>query len=526
MGNDFPLFDPSHARGASDKPDVGKSPPKDDIAPAKRDDALLSVSALLGRIKGAINDAFPKSVSVVAELSNVKRHGSGHIYFSLKDASATIDAVMFRGRASRLKFDPVDGLEVVVTGRVDIYDVRGQLQLYVERMTPRGAGALELAFRQLRQKLEAEGLFDPASKKPIPTFPRAIGVVTSDTGAAVRDISRTLRRRWPAAQVYLVGVRVQGDQAAGEIAEAIGLLDAAAKQYNIDTILVGRGGGSLEDLWAFNEEAVARAIFAAETPIISGIGHDEDITIADLVADLRAPTPTGAAELAVPNAADIAEHVAQLSGRLRRTMTDRCERARVALDAILRSVVFRDPTARLRTQSQRLDELSHRLGAGCRHQLAEARSRLHPRASRLASLHPARLAEHARGRLERATHRLQWVLGARSKRAGEALSASASRLGAAHPRHRLALAQQKVSAIGRQLESMSHRNVLKRGFSVTRLAGGGILRSVEAVGAGKQVETELADGRFTSTVDGRKTRPDATAPAGKQSNEIKPTLFE
>jgi len=324
----------------------------------------LTVTELVGRIKEALLDAFGRRVVVIGEISNFKRHSSGHLYFSLKDAGATIDAVMFRQLASGVRFEVGDGLEVVAEGRVDVYEKQGRLQLYVERLTPRGAGALELAFRQLKAKLQAEGLFDPARKKPLPPFPRAIGVITSPTGAAVRDIARTLRRRWPAARVYLVGVRVQGDQAAGEIAEAVALLDAKADELGIDTIIVGRGGGSLEDLWAFNEEAVARAIFAARTPIISGVGHETDFAISDFVADVRAATPTAAAELAAPDSAELRRHVRVLGGRLGRRAAERLAAGQAALDGILRSVVFRDPAWRVRSARQELAELAGRMQIG------------------------------------------------------------------------------------------------------------------------------------------------------------------
>lgn len=507
MAAEFTLFDPDKARGASQSPDVGEDVTEKILSEGEGGQARgpMSVSALIARIKNALADAFDQRVSVVGELSNVKLHTSGHLYFRLKDAGASIDVAMFRQHAGRLKFQPTDGLEVVVEGRIDVYDVRGQLQLYAERITPKGAGALELAFRQLRAKLAGEGLFEAACKKTLPRFPRAVGVVTSQTGAAIRDIRRTLMRRWPAAEVYLVDVLVQGEGAAEQIARAIRLLDANAARYEIDTIIVGRGGGSLEDLWAFNEEIVARAIFAAKTPIISGVGHEVDVTIADLAADVRAPTPTAAAELAVPNADDIRRHAAQLASRLHRKVGDDFARARAALESVGRSAVLRDPTGRLRTQTQRLDELTHRLRAGVRERLAGAAARLQPAANRLAALHPARLAERAWARLQQLTAQLRWALGARSKLASNSLTQLENQLQAVHPRHRFKLARQHVAAMQRQLEAMSYRNVLQRGFSVTRRANGCILRSAGQVRRGQAVETELADGRFRSVVDGQGT---------------------
>lgn len=503
------LFDPKKARGGRAGPDVGRDVTAEVVG--AKGAGPLSVSALVARIKSALAAAFPARVIVVGEISNLNRHTSGHLYFRLKDAGASIDAVMFRPAAMRLRFAPADGLEVFAEGRVDVYEARGQLQLYVERLTPKGAGALELAFRQLKDKLQRDGLFGAAAKVPIPRFPRAIGVITSPTGAAIRDIRRALARRWPAAAVYLLPVLVQGDQAAGEIAQAIGLMDSSAGRLRIDTIILARGGGSLEDLWAFNEEVVARAIFACRTPIITGIGHEVDVTIADLVADLRAATPTAAAEQAVPDQAAIRQRIQTTAVRLYRLASQAVEAGRADLKAIRRSVVFRDPASRLRAAIQRLDELSHRLRGGLREGLSAWGRRLEPLAGRLAALHPARLHERARASVDRLLARLAWALGGRSKRAGDALAAVEARMQAVHPRHRLALAGQKVQATARQLEAMSYRSVLNRGYSVTRLAGDGILRSAGQVGAGAAVETELADGRFISRVEGPAGRAEPPA---------------
>ncbi|MBN1941856.1 MAG: exodeoxyribonuclease VII large subunit [Phycisphaerae bacterium] len=443
------LFDPAGVQGPRDDSrrgaaGAGNAPP-----------GAISVSALVERIKSALAEALPERFCVVGEISNLSAPASGHLYFNLKDSSAAIAAAMWRSQAERLKFRPADGLEVVVEGRVDVYDVQGRLQLYVERMTPRGQGALELAFRQLKDKLQAEGLFDPARKKAVARFPRAVGVITSATGAAVRDVQRTLRRRWPAASVYLLPVPVQGEGSAEKIAEAVRLMDAGARKLGIDTILLVRGGGSLEDLWAFNEEVLARAVAASQTPIISGVGHEVDVTICDLAADVRAATPTAAAELAVPDREEIRRHVEHLAMRLRRNLLEAVSSARGALNGLLRSAAFRDPAGRVRNGMQRIDELAHRL---------------------------------------------RWVLAAAGKRAGDRLEAIRRRLDKADPAHSLRLAHQRVDAFARQLEAMSYRNVLRRGFSVTRDPGGRLLRSVADVHPAHRVQTELADGMFYSDV--------------------------
>ncbi|MHC4562316.1 MAG: exodeoxyribonuclease VII large subunit [Planctomycetota bacterium] len=485
----------------------------------------MTVSLLVARIKNALTDHFDRPVTVIGELSNCKLHTSGHFYFTLKDANAAIAGVMWRHSAAKLKFRPTDGLEVVVTGRVDVYEVQGKLQVYADSISLKGAGELELAFHQLKDKLRSEGLFDPDRKTSPPRFPRAVGIVTSPTGAAIRDISRTLRRRWPATKAYLVPAQVQGDGAAQQIAAAIRALDAAPEVFQIDSIIIARGGGSLEDLWAFNEEIVARAIAAAATPIICGVGHEVDVTIADLVADVRVATPTAAAELAVPDRRDIASQLAGLRDRLRSAVTGWLEEAKAGLRAVQRSVVFRDPTWRLRAQIQRTDSLAVRLRAATKDTLASARYRLQAPTNRLAALHPARLAERARATLHRITARLAWVLGARSKRGGDALAGLVTRLHSRHPQHAFALARQRLSALHRQLEGMSYRTTVQRGFSVTRGAGGEILRSVEQVADGDTIETELTDGRVASTVGSHKpTRP---APRrATNTDPAEPTLFD
>ncbi len=489
------LFDPTKARGGRSAPDVGASRRAE-----KANSRAISVSALVGRIKGALLDAFPERLCVVGEISNLSAPVSGHLYFSLKDSGATIGAAMWRGRASKLKFQPTDGMEVVVEGKVDVYDVQGKVQLYVERMTPAGVGALELAFRQLVEKLSGEGLFDPACKKPIPRFPRAVGVVTSATGAAIRDIQRTIQRRWAATEVFLLPATVQGEGAGDEIARAVRLLDANAGRLGIDTIIVTRGGGSLEDLWAFNEEVLGRAIFAAKTPIISGVGHEVDVTICDMVADVRAPTPTAAAEQAVPDGEEIRRTLRGLSLRLGRNVRDTLTTRRTGLESILRSAIFRDPAGRVRSYIQRVDKGSHRLRASLHARLGAGQKRLQPLSYRLGALHPARLVERSRGRLEALVAHLRWVLGGRSKQVGDALAEICGRFNAVHPVHRLNLGRQRLAAAGKQLQALSYRSVLERGFSVTRRGDGKVIRSVKDVHPIEQVETELADGKFRSDV--------------------------
>ena len=507
------LFDPNRAAGPAQTPAVGRfNNAQQEIANIDTATGVpvdssadpnppMSVTGLISQVKNALSRSLPETLTVVGELRNVSTPASGHVYFSLTDGKSVIGAAMWKYRACKLKFRPTDGLEVVVEGKIDVYDAQGKLQLYADRMTPKGAGALELAFKQLREKLQSEGLFDPARKKPIPKFPRAIGVVTSATGAAIRDIQRTIRRRYPGAKVYLAPAMVQGNGAAEQIANQIALLDQAASQYNIDTIIVGRGGGSLEDLWAFNEEPVARAVFACNTPIISGVGHEVDISICDMVADVRAATPTAAAELAVPDAVELLRHIDNLKMRLRQNILARLDYANARLQAIENSAVFKNPAGAVRSYTQRVDELTHRLRSGLLNNLSQSKSRLANPASRLAALHPARLIERSRSQVESLQARLRWALGGKSKRAGDRLAMLESRLSGVNPKHRLAIAGQRLLSAERQLEALSYRSILARGFSVTKLADGQIVRSASQVPPGAQIKTFLHDGIVNSTVD-------------------------
>ncbi len=518
------LFDPSAAKGPRDGPDVGRY--RDGQLPGPQP---LRVSVLVARIKDALANAFPERVTVIGELSNVSRPASGHIYFSLKDGQSQIDCAMWKSRAARLKFVPADGLEVVVEGKVDVYDAQGRLQLYAERMTPRGEGALELALRQLREKLTAEGLFDEAHKKPLPRIPRAIGVVTSGTGAAIRDIQRTLRRRWPAARVYLLPAPVQGEGSAAKIAEAIRLLDASAERLQIDTLIVGRGGGSLEDLWAFNEEPVVRAVFAARTPVISGVGHEVDVSLCDLVADHRAATPTAAAQAAVPDREDLRRRLGDLAARSRRALHDNLDDARAALQAVMRSSVFRDPLGRVHSRMQRVDELGHRLRAAMSQQLAGQRRRLEPAANRLAAQHPARLAERSRAQLDAAVSRLRWALGARAKRSGDRLASAAARLQAVHPAGGLKWARQQLKAMEKQLNALDIQAVLKRGFTITLGPDGQPRKTTTDFITGERITTRLADGEVQSDVVDDKAPPAQRRPKRKPRRskpQPSPGLFD
>ena len=322
---------------------------------------VYSVTRLNNEIKDLL-DAVPgyRNLLVQGEISNYKAHSSGHHYMTLKDEGASINAVMFRSDALRLKFRLENGMKVIVRARVSSFPRTGQVQLYISEVIPDGAGALNLAFEQLKRKLQAEGLFDPAHKKPIPACPQRIALVTSPTGAAVRDMIRILGRRWPLAKVTLYPAQVQGQGAAESIARALMLANAVGEA---DVILCGRGGGSMEDLWAFNEEVVARAIYDSDIPVISAVGHEPDVTIADFVADLRAPTPSGAAELAVPDRAEYALSVRTLDTRLRTAAHKQIEVWRQRLTTLQERLELRTPANYIAEKRLLLDQMTDRLCA-------------------------------------------------------------------------------------------------------------------------------------------------------------------
>lgn len=325
---------------------------------------------------------------VRGEISNYKMYPSGHHYFTLKDGEGALRCVMFRGDAASLRFRPQNGMQVIAAGRVTVFPRDGQYQMYCVRLTPEGAGDLHLAFEQMKERLLKEGLFDQSAKKEIPEFPQTIALVTSPAGAAVRDMLRILGARWPMAKICVLPVRVQGEGAAEEIAAAIRW--ANWKQV-ADLIITGRGGGSMEDLWAFNEEAVARAIYNSEIPVISAVGHEPDVTIADFVADLRAATPSNAAELAVPDQNELAAVLLGMGERLRQSVTVRLDRERRVLERLGKSRVLTDPTTYFREKRMLLDYQSSRLSRGLERSVAGQRERLGRLAAALDAMSPLKV---------------------------------------------------------------------------------------------------------------------------------------
>jgi exodeoxyribonuclease VII large subunit len=495
-----------------------------DRTPPAGSDLPLTVSQVTALVKQAITVGVPATVHVVGQISNFKRHTSGHLYLTLKDANSELACVMWRADAGRLRFVPTDGLEVVATGSIDVFERSGRYQLYIRRIDPRGVGALELAYRQLRDKLQAEGLFDPRHKQPLPTYPRRIAVVTSPTGAAVADVLRTITRRYPSVEVLVYPVRVQGPGSADEIARAIRRLNEQSERLGgVDVMIVGRGGGSLEDLWSFNEERVARAIHASRIPVVSAVGHETDYTIADLVADVRAATPTAAAELVVPVLTEVLGDLQRRAARLDRARGTVVALASARLASLMGRRWYREPLLKIRQREQRIDEALLRMDRRVRGRLDHQRARLDEIAPLLQRIAPHAFLLRTGARLDALHHRLDRALDRLMLRSDAGLRAAAARVDAAGPmralprqvehmadlRRRLAaavqgrMAQMRLTLAGREelLSALSHHRVLARGFSITRLKRGRrIVRQAGDVRERDRVITETADGTFESQV--------------------------
>lgn len=349
----------------------------------------LTVSQLTAQVRGLIEAKFP-SVWVAGEVSNFTRASSGHWYFTLKDANAQIRTVAFRGINLRLRFDLKNGMEIIARGRLTVYDPKGDYQFIVEEVQPKGVGGTELALRQLKEKLLAKGYFDPKRKRPLPRPPKRVALVASATGAAVRDMIEVFSQRWPFTEVIVKPSRVQGEGAASEIAMSVKLLNwlHATGKLPIDTIVLGRGGGSTEDLWAFNEEVVADAIFASKVPVISAVGHETDVTVADLVADFRAETPTAAVVTLTPDRREVMRALSELRGRMAEATERRVKFARQRLDQLATRPAFRRPLQRILDLEQRLDDTAARLARAAKLQLSHAAEKLAAISARLETLSP------------------------------------------------------------------------------------------------------------------------------------------
>ena len=488
----------------------------------------LTVSQLTALVKDAIQSALPATVHVVGEISNLKRHSSGHVYLTLKDSASELACVMWRSSAASLKFEPKDGLEVIATGSVDVFERAGRYQLYIRKLEPRGVGALELAFRQLCEKLGKEGLFDDRHKQPLPTYPLRIVLVTSPTGAAVADMIRTIERRFPCVHLLVYPVRVQGKGAAEEIAAAVHRVNLQADELGgVDVMIVGRGGGSLEDLWAFNEEVVARAIFASRIPVISAVGHEVDVTIADLVADVRAATPTAAAEIAVPLLDDLLDDLIAHQARLTRAIGGLSELLAARLAGLLHRPGFHEPLRMVQRRGQVIDELANRLQHSFVARLRTMRGRLDRLEPVLQRIAPQRFLLRVSVSLRDLEHRLHRSIGTCAAGADRALEAAGARLDRDSPgrrlpqlaehldrlaeavpasmRHRLSLAVERLRRSEDVLAALSYRSVLGRGYSITRTKKGrALVRSVRQLNDGERIVTQLTDGEVESDVVNRR----------------------
>jgi len=434
---------------------------------------IYSVGDLTARIRDLLSRNFA-DITVQGEISNCRPATSGHIYFTLKDDRAQIRCVFFKQQQRGMKFRPEDGLKVSVRGSISVYESRGEYQIYVESLEPLGRGALQLAFEQLKKKLEAEGLFDESRKKPLPMLPSRIGLITSPTGAAVRDVVRILKRRFPNIHLTVYPVRVQGDEAAGEIVEALTYFN---RRQVADVLLLVRGGGSIEDLWSFNEEKVARAIVASAIPVISGVGHEADFTIADFVADFRASTPSAAAELVVQTRREFDKHVAALQDTLESLIQYRLLELSRKVHELGARRGFRRPHDLLRQSRQRADEMTSRLALGLRALLESSRKRFTTAHLKVASFDFRMKIAVLRLRVEKESHNL----GLRVERF-------------------LRLRRDRWEKFSVLLEERSPLQVLERGYAIATDSAGNILRDTSQVSRGDEVKIQLRQGRLITEV--------------------------
>lgn len=436
----------------------------------------LTVKALTKYIKLKFDyDKNLQHLLLKGEISNFKRHSRGHFYFTLKDDEAQINAVMFASAASQVSFMPKEGMQVVVKGHIAVYEAGGSYSLYVKEMTEDGIGNLYVAFTQMKERLGAEGLFDARFKQPIPPFPHVIGVITSPTGAAIRDVLSTIKRRFPLVKVYVYPALVQGEQAAPSIVKCI---QQANELKQVDTLIVGRGGGSIEDLWAFNEEIVARAIFESKIPIISAVGHETDFTIADFVADHRAPTPTGAAEIAVPNVVDVLKHLNQLNVRLNHNFNVQFEQKKQWLSQLSNHYIMKNPHALFEQRLVYVSQLNDKLQYQLQQQLRKRQQIL--------MMHSNRLIQHnPKQRVMNYQHQLEYL--------SKALQSGMNQ--------ELANQKQHYGLLLTKLDMLNPMSILKKGYTVTTNDKNEMVTSVSQVSVGQKVTVAFDDGSFVAEVD-------------------------
>ena len=437
---------------------------------------IHTVTEVTRDIKDLLEDTFA-SVWVEGEISNWRVVQSGHAYFTLKDAESQLRAVMFRSALRQLPFEPEAGMQVVAHGRLTVYEPRGDYQLLAEMLEPKGVGALQVAFEQLKERLFQEGLFDETRKRPLPLVPQRIGIVTSATGAAIRDIIHVVHRRRANVHLYLYPAHVQGKEAVPDIVRGIAALNAWRPK--LDVMIVGRGGGSLEDLWAFNDEKVARAIAASEIPVISAVGHEIDYTIADFVADLRAPTPSAAAEVVVKSEDELRQQLHALLARMQTVAQHTVRHAHTALDRLMTNRIFREPHRLVEARQQYIDDLLLQLEKGWQNSFQERTRRVQQTTRTLVRLNPRVRWQRLHAHLNALQHRLDTAM-----------------------RTQLTLHREKLNGLGSTLHSLSPLAVLGRGYSICRdPVTQRLTTSTAGVHPGQQVEVLLSDGQLTCTVD-------------------------
>ena len=432
---------------------------------------IFTVSQITSLIKTSLENALPGQLTITGEISSFKKHSSGHCYFDLKDENAILPAVMWSSDFAKLKFKPENGLAIIAKGHIDVYAPAGKYQFYAESMQPAGMGALQLAFEQMRKRLAAEGLFKDEHKKPLPKYPFRIGILTSESGAALHDIIDSIYNRWPVAKLLFYDVPVQGEGAAEKIAKAIKDVNRRNNVLKLDVIIVGRGGGSMEDLWAFNEEVLARAIFASKIPVISAVGHEVDVTIADLVADARASTPTKAGVIAVPDIREVLQQIDSAGKRIRQNIESILKLSAQKLKTILAVAVFRSPLVIIQNRGQMLDEFESNLAESAQLVVLNIRKLLQSYFEKILKIEPHRLMADKKISLNNLQNRL---------------AQKTSRL--------LASVKLQIETQAGRLSACSPKSILNRGYSIAKnaITGNVITRSAD-VSIGDLIITELAN---------------------------------
>lgn len=437
------------------------------------EDNYITVTQLNKYLKYKMdNDPNLNRIALKGEISNFKAHSRGHLYFTVKDENSRVNAIMFSSNASKLNFEPVDGSKVLIIGKISVYEASGAYQIYVNEMIEDGIGNLYIEFEKLKKKLQEEGLFDESKKKKIPKMPKKIGIITAPTGAAIKDILSTIKRRWPIAETLLFPSLVQGEFAADDIVRNIEL----SKNYNLDVIIIGRGGGSIEDLWSFNEEKVARAIYSLEVPVISAVGHEVDFTIADFVADLRAPTPTGAAEMAVPNMADFYNYLNQIYIRINESMRNILKSKKDALLTLKDSYVLKNPMNIYEIKEQKFDNLFERLNINILNIIKNNKEKLNNIKSSYILNNPSSIYKDKRYNYDNLYNRLTISIDKNIN----------------NNKNRYAILINKLDVI-------SPLSTIKRGYSIIR-KDNKVISNINSLNKGDVLEIELRDGKVNTEV--------------------------